>query len=395
MTPDASANLQELRRQLGPPRAGMAPPAGASTPTPAPVVAPSPAPRQVGTLDGLRDQERTALPGLTMKDPVWGSPAVPAGQLSLKPLQACGFACCPCCVLRGAPGLCFGWHQLTEPSSVAVWRRICRKASMLACYIDTAYLLLAVLYNGGVESLRENPMVGPSEKTLDILGAKDLARMVYDYQWWRLVTPMLLHGGLLHLLVNGITTFRMALALEEEWGTRIWLVIYCLAGVVGNLCSCAIHPDEIGLGASGSLCGILGAWLAATLCGWGTEQDYLKCCNSLANSLGGSLGMLALSFVPGLDWIAHFGGWLAGFALAFGFFCKPPAPLMTARVPSFFRWLRQRLRTIVFGSIALFGTVLLVYVVFIEPVWPTPDQERAMRASGKWPPARLPRFRSL
>jgi membrane associated rhomboid family serine protease len=45
-------------------------------------------------------------------------------------------------------------------------------------------------------------MLGPWPSALVIQGAKVTALVVYRGQWWRLLTPLLLHAGLIHLVVN-------------------------------------------------------------------------------------------------------------------------------------------------------------------------------------------------
>lgn len=45
-------------------------------------------------------------------------------------------------------------------------------------------------------------MIGPSADTLILMGAKDTALIVNQHQWYRLVTPMFLHAGVIHYLLN-------------------------------------------------------------------------------------------------------------------------------------------------------------------------------------------------
>jgi membrane associated rhomboid family serine protease len=67
----------------------------------------------------------------------------------------------------------------------------------------------------GVSSLwwQENPMLGPPGRVLDQLGAKDTPRIAYSYQLWRLITPIFLHAGFVHLLTNLIMQLRLAVFL--------------------------------------------------------------------------------------------------------------------------------------------------------------------------------------
>jgi len=54
-----------------------------------------------------------------------------------------------------------------------------------------------------------NPMVGPSSLTLVEWGAKDAALIVYRGQWWRLISPIIMHAGVIHLLSNALIQLRV------------------------------------------------------------------------------------------------------------------------------------------------------------------------------------------
>jgi membrane associated rhomboid family serine protease len=56
-------------------------------------------------------------------------------------------------------------------------------------------------------------MLGPPGQVLDQLGAKDTPRIAYSYQLWRLITPIFLHAGFVHLLTNLIMQLRLAIFL--------------------------------------------------------------------------------------------------------------------------------------------------------------------------------------
>ena len=63
-------------------------------------------------------------------------------------------------------------------------------------FICTACLVLSIGVNGWkIESLKDNPMIGPSAQTLIDVGAKKTSLIVTDREWFRLLSPMFLHGG--------------------------------------------------------------------------------------------------------------------------------------------------------------------------------------------------------
>jgi len=70
-------------------------------------------------------------------------------------------------------------------------------------FICTITLIASIGLNGWkVEPLSVNPMIGPSAETLILMGAKDTTLIVNEQQWYRLFTPMFLHAGVIHYLLN-------------------------------------------------------------------------------------------------------------------------------------------------------------------------------------------------
>eukprot|EP00604_Paraphysomonas_vestita_P003091 CAMPEP_0174818422 /NCGR_PEP_ID=MMETSP1107-20130205/1092_1 /TAXON_ID=36770 /ORGANISM="Paraphysomonas vestita, Strain GFlagA" /LENGTH=342 /DNA_ID=CAMNT_0016030231 /DNA_START=59 /DNA_END=1084 /DNA_ORIENTATION=+ len=122
-------------------------------------------------------------------------------------------------------------------------------------------LLVAMIQDDGYAPRSENPLMGPPATTMVRYGAKDAALILYRHEWWRLITPIFLHAGILHILSNGFIQLRVGGYLNRVFGTLPWLFIYFASGIYGNMLSCIFLPDAIGVGSSGALMGILSAWL--------------------------------------------------------------------------------------------------------------------------------------
>jgi rhomboid protease GluP len=90
-------------------------------------------------------------------------------------------------------------------------------------------------------------------------GAKD-NHLIQQGQWWRLITPIFLHGGWLHLLVNGFSLYSLGGSMERIYGPKKYLLIFLFAGFTGNVLSYWLSPT-MSLGASGALFGLVGAGL--------------------------------------------------------------------------------------------------------------------------------------
>jgi rhomboid protease GluP len=136
---------------------------------------------------------------------------------------------------------------------------------------------------------------------------------ILDGEWYRLVTAMFLHGGLIHIGVNMMSLMNLGPLVEEVYGSAKYLFLYVATGVVGFAVSAfnPLHPPHPTVGASGALVGLVGVLLAITTKRGGA---YMK---ALRSQLISSVVMLfAIGFiVPIIDNSAHFGGLAAGFLL--------------------------------------------------------------------------------
>jgi len=83
------------------------------------------------------------------------------------------------------------------------------------------------------------------------MGAKDEPKIQDDYQVWRLVVPIFLHAGLIHLGFNLLFQLQ-CISLERQCGFFRVGIVYMLAGIGGNILSCIFVPHIISVGASGN-----------------------------------------------------------------------------------------------------------------------------------------------
>jgi rhomboid protease GluP len=97
----------------------------------------------------------------------------------------------------------------------------------------------------------------------DILSALGAKHNVYIAagQVWRFVTPVLLHGGLMHIAFNVYALYALGPEVESLYGTARFAIIYLLAGIAGNVLSFMFSPAP-SLGASTALFGLIATELA-------------------------------------------------------------------------------------------------------------------------------------
>ncbi len=153
---------------------------------------------------------------------------------------------------------------------------------------------------------------GGSENTSTLIefGAK-LNPLIVDGEWWRLITSMFLHIGILHFVSNMLFLYYFGSLAERIYGSFRFLVVYFLAGIGGSIAS-FVFVANISAGASGALYGLLGAFIYF---GIFHKRIFFQTIGSNILVLLGINIILGFT-LPQLDVSAHFGGLIAGFIAA-------------------------------------------------------------------------------
>jgi membrane associated rhomboid family serine protease/Tfp pilus assembly protein PilF len=82
-------------------------------------------------------------------------------------------------------------------------------------------------------------------------------------QWWRLLTYMFMHGGILHIAINMWCLWDLGALCESLYGRWTYGAIYLITGVAAGLSSVAWNPGVLSVGASGAIFGLAGALIAS------------------------------------------------------------------------------------------------------------------------------------
>ena len=137
-------------------------------------------------------------------------------------------------------------------------------------------------------------------------------------QLWRLLTPMFLHGSILHIGFNMYALVVIGTGLERRFGHWRFLLLYVLGAFGGNVFSFMLSPVA-SLGASTAIFGLLGAEMVffyqnRELFGKGARR-------ALQNVITVAAINLVIGLSPGIDNWGHLGGLIAG--LIFCWFAGP------------------------------------------------------------------------
>lgn len=133
-------------------------------------------------------------------------------------------------------------------------------------------------------------------------------------QSWRLLAAMFVHIGLQHFVLNMVTLYFLGRIAEDLFGSKAFLVLYILSGLMGNLFVMTFSPEVVAAGASTALFGIFGAIASLRFI---ARSPYIQYLSQSYTSL--ILGNILFSFMPGISLAGHLGGLVGGGILAFVF----------------------------------------------------------------------------
>jgi membrane associated rhomboid family serine protease/Flp pilus assembly protein TadD len=133
--------------------------------------------------------------------------------------------------------------------------------------------------------------------------------------WWRLLTYMFLHGGILHIAFNMWCLWDLGALAESLYGRWTFAAIYLITGIAGGLASVGWNPGVLSVGASGAIFGLAGALIASF---------YLGEFSLPSVAIGGTLRSLLIfagfnlffgGMFGGIDNACHIGGLVSGLIL--------------------------------------------------------------------------------
>jgi membrane associated rhomboid family serine protease len=178
----------------------------------------------------------------------------------------------------------------------------------------TKVILVAILAMFGVEVIVGGPQAlidGPNLRQLIDLGALQ-PLLISNGQFWRLFSAMFLHAGLLHIAFNAYALYLFGAMIDTNLGRTRFLLIYFVTGFLASVTSYTFGDVlDTGVGASGAIFGVFGAFIA-----YNYRRRHLAMAS--ANLRWAAMLLVLNAFIAlgvgRIDWHAHVGGLVAGFA---------------------------------------------------------------------------------
>jgi rhomboid protease GluP len=168
--------------------------------------------------------------------------------------------------------------------------------------VDLNIIVFLIMIFSGVD------IISPNGKELLDWGANRRFETATG-EWWRLLTSMFLHGGIMHLILNISGLVLAAIFVEPLLGRKNYFILYILSGLCGSFASILWYHNTVSVGASGAIFGLYGAILGLLLTKAFPDQGkkgilLLIGVYVIINLLWGLTG--------GIDNAAHIGGLISG-----------------------------------------------------------------------------------
>lgn len=160
-----------------------------------------------------------------------------------------------------------------------------------------------------ISVILSNNMMDIDTNVLVKLGAK-YNPLIEQGQWFRLITCMFLHGGIIHITANMYSLYCIGPLIEQLYGKYKYIVIYFVSGIISSLFS-FWFSNYVSIGASGAIFGLLGMVLIFSI------KERKRVGKGFLMNIASVVAInlfIGLS-LPGIDNFAHLGGLLSGITL--------------------------------------------------------------------------------
>jgi rhomboid protease GluP len=198
-----------------------------------------------------------------------------------------------------------------------------------------------------------------------LLGTK-VNQWIIEGEYWRLITPMFLHGSLMHIAFNMYALYIFGPGLERHFGRVRFIVLYFLAGFTGNIFS-FIFSDYPSLGSSTAIFGLIGA--QAVFLYRNKELFAGRGQRALSQIVMIAVINLFIGLSPGIDNWGHIGGLIGGAS-----FTALAGPVLAVKGFSPYQTIsdQREARDVYLASLGLLVLLILLAAAAIYYGWGSP-----------------------
>ncbi|MEM2147168.1 MAG: rhomboid family intramembrane serine protease [Candidatus Bathyarchaeia archaeon] len=182
---------------------------------------------------------------------------------------------------------------------------------MLMHKVDKKFMLTYLLITANIlvyiyTSIVGGDLIYTNDNLLIIYGQSNW--LVMRGWYWQLFTAMFIHVNIVHLLGNMFFLLIFGLRAEELFSLTEYAAVYFISGLAGNLLTLLLGPYIVSAGASGAIFGLFGA------CAIYVRQTIGQ---SIISVLFYAFFLLMVSSGPNINFLAHFGGLVAGLLVGY------------------------------------------------------------------------------
>lgn len=137
---------------------------------------------------------------------------------------------------------------------------------------------------------------------------------VHEYgEYWRIITPIFLHGDFMHTIFNSFSLVLFGPALEQMLGKFKFPIAYLATGIIGNIGTYLVEPmsTTIHIGASGAIYGIFGIYIFMIL----FRKHLIDSGNAQIVKTIFLIGLVMTFVSSGINIFAHIFGFIGGVAI--------------------------------------------------------------------------------
>lgn len=129
-------------------------------------------------------------------------------------------------------------------------------------------------------------------------------------QWFRFITPIFLHAGIIHILLNMVAQLTISAQVEREMGSLGFIIVYFAAGIFGNVLGGNFSLVGVpSVGASGAIFGTAAVAWVDLVAHW--KYQYRPVKKLIFMTIELIIG-IAIGYIPFVDNFAHIGGFVMG-----------------------------------------------------------------------------------